>query len=576
MQDGVTKLLASLSATFGAYGLYKLLSLFYSQWTSPLRTLPGPARTSLLWGNMKEIFEAENSVVHEQWSREYGPTIRYRGLFGLWRLYTTDLKALSHILARSDIYQKPEPAKYALSQLLGDGLIVVEGEEHKNQRRVMNPAFSAVAIRELTEIFVEKSVELRDVLMGQVLKDGGKPINILPWLSRMTLEVIGLAGQSSRPEDSESCEDRILNTTSGFSYSFNALTQEYENNELHKAFSKILDTNQGLPLVPILRGMIPALRFLPAHLDAESKSAKRTMDRIAHELLERSKAAMDGNGKADADSVRGKNLLTLLLRANMATDLPEHQRMSDEEVLARAYSTSALEMELTERLSEVPTFLVAGHETTSTATTWALYSLCGSREVQKKLRAELQTVSSDNPSMDELNALPYLDAVVRETLRVHPPVASTLRVAVKDDILPLSTPYTDVNGDAHTSVPVHKGQTLFLPIVAVNRDKTLWGEDALEFRPERWEKVPEAVSAIPNIWGNMLTFLAGPRACIGYRFSLVETKAILFTLLRAFEFELAVPFEDIGKKAAVVQRPILKSDKKAGNQLPLIIKPVQQ
>ena len=91
----------------------------------------------------------------------------------------------------------------------------------------------------------------------------------------------------------------------------------------------------------------------------------------------------------------------------------------------------------------------------------------------------------------------------------------------------------------------------------------------------------------------MLTFLAGPRACIGYRFSLVEyvssllppgivahdylrTKAILFTLLRAFEFELGVPLEDIGKKAAVVQRPILKSDKKAGNQLPLIIKPIRQ
>lgn len=51
--------------------------------------------------------------------------------------------------------------------------------------------------------------------------------------------------------------------------------------------------------------------------------------------------------------------------------------------------------------------------------------------------------------MDELNALPYLDAVVRETLRIHSPVPSTLRVAVKDDILPLSTPVTDKNGKVH-------------------------------------------------------------------------------------------------------------------------------
>ena len=168
MQDSVAKLLTSLGATFGAYGLYKILGFLYNQLTSPLRTLPGPPMTSLIWGNMKEIFEAENSVVHERWSSDYGPTIRYRGLFGLLRLYTTDLKALGHILARSDIYQKPEPAKYALSQILGDGLIVVEGNEHKVQRRIMNPAFTAIEIRELTEIFFEKSIEISDLLKEQI------------------------------------------------------------------------------------------------------------------------------------------------------------------------------------------------------------------------------------------------------------------------------------------------------------------------------------------------------------------------------------------------------------------------
>ena len=55
--------------------------------------------------------------------------------------------------------------------------------------------------------------------------------------------------------------------------------------------------------------------------------------------------------------------------------------------------------------------------------------------------------------MDELNALPYLDGVVRETLRVHAPVPSTLRVAVEDDILPLTTPVTDRNGKVYESIP---------------------------------------------------------------------------------------------------------------------------
>lgn len=96
---------------------------------------------------------------------------------------------------------------------------------------------------------------------------------------------------------------------------------------------------------------------------------------------------------------------------------------------------------------EIPTFLVAGHETTSTATAWALFALTQSPESQTKLRNELLSVSTDNPTMDELNDLPYLDAVIRETLRVHSPVPSTMRVAVKDDILPLGDPVRTTNGE---------------------------------------------------------------------------------------------------------------------------------
>lgn len=101
---------------------------------------------------------------------------------------------------------------------------------------------------------------------------------------------------------------------------------------------------------------------------------------------------------------------------------------------------------------EVPTFLVAGHETTSTATAWALYALTQAPEVQAKLRDELLSISTDNPTMDDLNNLPYLDAVIRETLRIHSPVPSTMRVAVKDDVLPLGTPVRVKNGNLINSI----------------------------------------------------------------------------------------------------------------------------
>ncbi|KAL0057874.1 hypothetical protein AAF712_015468 [Marasmius tenuissimus] len=174
--------------------------------------------------------------------------------------------------------------------------------------------------------------------------------------------------------------------------------------------------------------------------------------------------------------------------------------------------------------------------------------------------------------MDQLNGLPYLDAVVRETFRLLAPVQTTARQAMKDDVIPLSESFVDLCGQRHDALRVRKGQTIIIPIVAINKDKNLWGEDAEEFKPERWAKLPEAVTSIPGAWGNMLTFLGGPHACIGLRFTIIETKAILFTLLRAFEFELAVPKEDILiKRGFAVHRPVVRG--KEGNQLPCLIRP---
>ncbi|KAI0369814.1 cytochrome P450 [Pilatotrama ljubarskyi] len=217
-------------------------------------------------------------------------------------------------------------------------------------------------------------------------------------------------------------------------------------------------------------------------------------------------------------------------------------------------------------------FLVAGHETTSTATTWCLYALTQAPEVQKKLREELFTLETDMPTMEELNSPPYLDAVVRETLRVHAPVPFTFRVATKDDVVPVSEPFVDRHGQVQDNIRISPGTSILIPILALNRSKKLWGEDALEFKPERWENPPDAISSIPGVWGHLLTFLGGPRACIGYRFSLVEMKALVYTLVRAFEFELAVPPEEIRKKASVVQRPFLRSAPEQGTQMPLWVR----
>lgn len=85
-------------------------------------------------------------------------------------------------------------------------------------------------------------------------------------------------------------------------------------------------------------------------------------------------------------------------------------------------------------------------------TTWALYALSTHPDVQTKLRNELFTIQSDNPTMDELNSLSYLDSVMRETLRMHPPTIEAARVAVKNDVVPLGTPFVDKKGKVCDSI----------------------------------------------------------------------------------------------------------------------------
>lgn len=143
--------------------------------------------------------------------------------------------------------------------------------------------------------------------------------------------------------------------------------------------------------------------------------------------------------------------------------------------------------------AEIPTFLVAGHETTSTSTTWCLYAITRNPAIQRKLREELFTLSTDTPTMDELNSLPYLEKVIHETLRLHAPVTATNRIATKDDMLPVSKPYTDRYGNVCTEIRIAKGDRISIPILAVHTSKDIWGEDALEFKSVAAIQNPEGL-----------------------------------------------------------------------------------
>ncbi|KAJ7629036.1 cytochrome P450 [Roridomyces roridus] len=529
-----------LLGALGALVLYAVLYaayLVYRELASPLRPMRGPRNPSLLFGNLKEISSDLSAI--SDWRAQFGPTFQFRGFFSMSHICTTDLKALTHIVTDDGTYRKPAFVRDMSRRMLGKGLLFAQLDDHKRQRRAMNPAFGAQQIRVLTDVFFDKAIQLREIWAIQVsqAQENGTEcqIEVFDWLRRVTLDVIGQAG---------------------FDYQFNALTPQEEPSELSTVFTKLLHSPHAQRYMNFRRvqSLIPIFKLVPVPGGRMLRRARNAMAAIGAQIVARSKARLLADNSEKTLSGR-RDLVSVLLKSNVSASVPGNQRLSESEVIA-----------------QIPTFLFAGHETTSSALAWALQALSLNPTVQTKLRAELFKISTEAPTMNDLNALPYLENVVRETMRLHTPVVFNTRVAMRDDMLPLSTPYVDRFGKKYDSLPIPKGQMFYIPILGVNTDEQIWGTDALEFRPERWDRLPEGVSDIPGVWANQLTFFGGTHNCIGFRFALAEIKVILFTLLRAFEFKPAVPKEEIVLKlAGFFQRPGLRGAGSKGSELPMLL-----
>ncbi|PIL30974.1 cytochrome P450 [Ganoderma sinense ZZ0214-1] len=512
------------------------------RYLSPLRHLRGPRIHSLLFGNFIQL-SAEYQGLTREWVNQYGPNFQVHGFLNVPSLFTTDSKAIHHILTHTTQYCKPRDSRRFLAYISGpEGLLVTEGEQHRNQRRTMNPAFGPVQIRELTGVFLEKSLILRDCWMNEISRSSSKALrtNIADGISKMTLDVIGLAGEV------------------GFNHDFDMLRTN-EQNEVNMAFQALFTSP------PPPSALLWVVRFLPMVAELVANKYTRiaaksmaVMRRFGIQIIKEKKAQIvsENARSVEKKDFEGRDILSLLIKANMASDVPDNQRLTDEEVL-----------------DQVPTFLIAGLDTTSTATGWLLYELSKNPRTQLKLREELLRVESDTPMMEELNELPYLDKVVRETLRLHPPAFMVQREAQRNDVIPVSEPFVDAHGKLQHGIEVRQGNRVIIGIAMMQTAKAIWGEDALEFRPDRWDNPPEAIAGTPSVWGHLMVFSSGERACIGYRFSLIELKALIFTLIRAFEFELAVPPEDVQAVGILIQRIRVRGD--PTRNLPFVVRPVK-
>jgi cytochrome P450 len=425
------------------------------------------------------------------------------------RVLVTGPKALSEVLVTKNYhFEKPRALRYNIGRILGVGVLLAEGDEHKLQRRNLMPAFAFRHVKDLYPVFWAKTREVVQAMTKDILADAAKQptssdsdeagksavIEVGNWASRVTLDIIGVAG---------------------LGHDFGAIVDQ--NSELNQTYRYLFTPNKQAQALNLLSQFIPGwfLGRLPVKRNEDISAASQYIRSVCRSLIQEKKQKLANK------ETTGHDILSVAL---------ESGSFSDEDLV-----------------DQLMTFLAAGHETTASSMTWGIYMLARFPKIQERLRQEIReklpSVDSDTDitSLD-IDHMPYLNAVCNEVLRYYAPVPVTIRDAAQD---------TDIVGHR-----IPKGVRVVLAPWATNFDKALWGPDAHEFNPDRWlptsadDKRAASGGASSNY--AFMTFLHGPRSCIGQTFAKAEFAIILAGWVGRFAFELKNK-EEMDEKNVVIK-----------------------
>ena len=449
--------------------------------------------------------------------------IYYTYLFNAERLLITKPKALAEVLVQKNYdFIKPAQIRAGLGRILGVGVLLAEGDDHKvrhpksnrsrmrltsiqAQRKNLMPAFAYRHVKDLYPTFWSKSCEMVKVLtstiQGEATNSGQEKsaspsavIEVGGWMSRVTLDIIGVAGMG---------------------HDFNAI---HADSELNTTYRKVFQPTRQAQILGILSLVLPfqLLRMIPLQRNDDIVAASRVIRKMCRQLIQEKQAKLDN--KEDRYDV---DILSVALESGGFTE--------------------------DNLVDQMMTFLAAGHETTATATMWAIVLLCQNPQVQTRLRQEIR---ENLPSIDDtatamsaqiLDRLTYLHAVCNEVLRVYSPVPMTRREAIKD---------TSIMGQF-----VPKGTDIILSSYAVNMSTELWGPDAAKFNPDRWMGPGRANSGGADSNFSFMTFLHGPRSCIGQAFAKAEFACLLASIVGRFDMEFENKDAVIEIQGGITARP---------------------
>ncbi|KAF2672057.1 cytochrome P450 [Microthyrium microscopicum] len=490
----------------------------YPFYFSPLRHLPEPQGGKFPWAHAAILGKVANGEAYKHWvnSIPNDGLIRFRVLLNQERILLSSPAAVREVLVTKCYdFDKDFQSNSLVREILGNGLLLASGEEHKRQKKIMQPAFQYRHIKDLYPVFWSKALESVDCIYSEGCKLPGSktPQFASDWTARVSLDIIGLAGMG---------------------HDFNSIQDP--GNELFKTH-KILVKERPFFRWMALGFYVPIYWFFKLPIPLASKKQTRDAAKVLRDV------ARDLIDEKNKDGQFGSDILSVAMKSGGFTN--------------------------DELVNQMMTFLAAGHETTAVALTWLVYHLGKNLDIQRKLCRELQTVIPRNgksftkverlsrlvernvalPDYNkefdplELDRLPYLNAVVNEILRFEPAVPKIIRVAQND---------VEICG---TMIP--KGTTVMMSVNGMNTNKDLWGDDSMEFKPERWlnehGEASNSGGAVSN-YANM-TFIHGPRGCIGKDFARSEILCVVAAWYRRYTIALVNADDEPKRTGYLSTRP---------------------
>ena len=417
--------------------------------------------------------------------KHYGGTFVFKGpwLARMDAILTSDPINIQHILSKNFSNYDKGPTFREIFEPMGDGIFSTDSETWRYQRKLIQSLIKHSKFM----LFLEK------VVKGKVEKG---LIPVLDHVSSLGIEV------DLQDVFQRFTFDNVCLMVLGFDS--NCLTIEFPEVAHAKAFDQMEESLLYRHILPT--NCWKFQRWVQIGREKKLSSAWKTFDQFVYGCISSKREKLS----------RGRALKMGEAEFDLLTAIEQQER----EMNGIASSNKFLR-------DTAFNLIAAGRDTISAGLTWFLWLVATHPSVEAKILEEIKTHLLDEVwrvlGIDELSKLVYLHGAICESLRLFPPIPFDHKCAVQADILP-------------SGHHIRSNMRLIYSLYSMGRMESIWGEDCLEFKPERWISKQGGIVHVPSF--KFIAFNAGARTCLGKDISFTQMKMITTAIIRNYHIHV--------------------------------------